>query len=331
MLKKTIIIALTAAVLFSGFTFAGIKAEKDRIGPEKESWRLAVQAYSFRKFTLFEAIEKAQQCGIKYLEAYPNQVISKDIVNKKDKPVKLWFNIPSEIKEKIKAKLKKHDVKLINFGVTWLPGNEKGLREAFDFAKEMGIETILSEPKPENLPLIDKIAREYKIQVGIHNHPKPSRYWNPDTVLNAIEGTSKMVGASPDTAHWCRSGIDPVEGVKKLKGNMISFHLKDLKDFGTKKTHDVPLGTGECKIKEVLEELNKQGFRGVFTIEYEHNWDNSIPEIKKCVEFFNETKAELKPGKHKVKTSAKGKCPTAENKCPAESSAAKCPLSKKNN
>jgi sugar phosphate isomerase/epimerase len=103
------------------------------------------------------------------------------------------------------------------------------------------------------------------------------------------------------------------------------LHLKDLKDFGTKKTHDVPYGTGKSKVKEVLEELNKQGFRGVFSIEYEHNWDNSIPEIKQCVKYFNEVKSTLKPVRRerghrgeRSKPSATRKRPTSNSKRPVK-------------
>lgn len=299
MFKKSVFVGLIAVVLLSGFSFAadGDAKKTRRRGAGRERWRLAVQAYSFKNFSLFEAIEKAEECGIKYLEAYPNQIISKKIVNKDGKPVKLWFNVSADIKKQIKDKLKKHNVRLVNFGVTWMYNDEKGLRSVFEFAKEMGIRTILCEPDIKNIPLIDKFAQEYKIRVGIHNHPTPSKYWNPEAVLKALEGTSRYFGASPDTGHWCRSGLDPVEQIKKLKGRIVSLHLKDLKDFGTKKTHDVPYGTGKSKVKEVLEELNKQGFRGVFSIEYEHNWDNSVPEIKECVKFFNETKSQLKPVK----------------------------------
>ncbi|MCK4294411.1 MAG: DUF1080 domain-containing protein, partial [Planctomycetes bacterium] len=36
-----------------------------------------------------------------------------------------------------------------------------------------------------------------------------------------------------------------------------------------------------------------------FSIEYEHNWLNSMPEIKKCVEFFRKTAAELSDAEYK--------------------------------
>ena len=40
-------------------------------------------------------------------------------------------------------------ITLVNYGVVGLPNNEAECRKVFDFAKEMGIETIVSEP-PED-------------------------------------------------------------------------------------------------------------------------------------------------------------------------------------
>ena len=202
--------------------------------------------------------------------------------------------MPADIRIELKKKLKDSGVKLVNYGVVKLPEDEVECRKIFEFAKDMGIETIVSEPKEEALDTIEKLCKEYNIKVAIHNHPKPSHYWHPDTVLKAIEGRSKLIGACADTGHWTRSGLDPLEQIKKYKGRIISLHFKDLKDFGTKKTHDVPWGTGKSKSKLILEELNKQGFKGVFSIEYEHNWENLLPEIRKCIDFFNETRAQLK-------------------------------------
>ena len=83
-------------------------------------------------------------------------------------------------------------------------------------------------------------------------------------------------------------GFVRLECLKKLQGHIISFHFKDLKDM-----HDVPWGTGTSNAKAMLAEIARQGFKGVFSIEYEYNWDNSVPEIAQCVEFFNATAAEL--------------------------------------
>nr|MBI1232772.1 sugar phosphate isomerase/epimerase [Cytophagales bacterium] len=81
-------------------------------------------------------------------------------------------------------------------------------------------------------------------------------------------------------------GIDPVEGIKKLEGRIISLHFKDLNAWGTRNAHDVPWGTGTCNVAGVLHELNRQGFKGVFSAEYEHNWENNLPEVAESMEYF---------------------------------------------
>ncbi len=155
----------------------------------------------------------------------------------------------------------------------------------------MGIETLVSEPDFKEFDQIDKLVEEYKINVALHNHPKPSRYWNPDIVLEHCKGRSKRIGACADTGHWMRSGLNPLECIKKLEGRIISFHFKDLNQMGD--GHDVPWGTGKGDVKGMMAEIKRQGFKGVFSIEYEYNWDNSVPEIAQCVAYFDRVAAEL--------------------------------------
>ena len=39
-------------------------------------WRLAIQAYTFNRFTFFEAIDKTASLGLDWIEAYPGQKLS---------------------------------------------------------------------------------------------------------------------------------------------------------------------------------------------------------------------------------------------------------------
>jgi sugar phosphate isomerase/epimerase len=199
------------------------------------------------------------------------------------------------IRKEVKQRLADARVKLVNYGVVRLPNEEAECRKVFDFAKDMGIETLTAEPKPEALDLVDRLCREYGIKVAIHNHPKPSHYWHPETVLEACQGRSRLIGACADTGHWMRSGVNPLEAVKKLEGRIISFHFKDLNEFGQRKAHDVVWGTGKADVEALLKELHRQGFQGVFSVEYEHNWENSVPEIRQCIEYFNKVAGGLRP------------------------------------
>ena len=160
----------------------------------------------------------------------------------------------------------------------------------------MGIETIVSEPPFDAFDVIEKLCDEYQINVAIHNHPEPSRYWNYETVLEHCKGRTKRIGACADTGHWMRSGINPLVAIQKLEGRIISFHFKDLNKYGRQGAHDVPWGTGKADVEAILKEVHRQGVKAVFSIEYKHNWLNSVPEIAQCVEYFDKVAAELAAG-----------------------------------
>jgi sugar phosphate isomerase/epimerase len=244
---------------------------------EKLGWRLATQAYTFRSGTFFDAIDQTAAIGVKYIEAYPGQKVSKDIDDKMGPGMK------KETIAAVKAKLKEKGVTLVNFGVTSIPGNEADARKFFDWAKEMGIETIVTESTPE---FLDKLLNEYGISAALHNHPNS---WPPEKVLAACEGKSKRIGSCADTGHWMRRNIKPLDAVKMLKGRIVSLHLKDLNEFG--KGNDVVWGTGKGDVKAVLEELHAQGFKGVFSIEYESKF--TMADLAACAAFFNDAAKEI--------------------------------------
>jgi sugar phosphate isomerase/epimerase len=191
-----------------------------------DGWQLGIQAWTFNRFTLYEAIDKTASLGLDWIEAYPHgQKLSREKPN-----IIFGHEMPVEIRQEVKRKLADAGVKLINYGVVGLPNDEAECRKVFEFAKEMGVETLVSEPPAEAFDMLDRLCQEYKIKVAIHNHPKPSGYWNPDTVRKVCEGRSKWIGACADTGHWMRSGVNPLEALRELEGRIVSLHLKDLKD-----------------------------------------------------------------------------------------------------
>ncbi|MHC4688738.1 MAG: family 16 glycoside hydrolase [Planctomycetota bacterium] len=293
-MKKVKIAMLMSMITIMAFnsTFAGqdLPTKNHPATDVYNGWRVATQAYSFNRFTFYEAIDKTASLGLDWIEAYPGQSLSKENAD-----INFDHDMPIEHRKDVKEKLKQAGIKLINYGVVDLPNNEEQCRKVFEFAKDMGIETIVSEPSQDVLEMIDKLCNEYDINMAIHNHPKPTRYWNPDTVLKACQGCSKRIGACADTGHWTRSGVNPLEALKKMESRIISLHFKDLNEFGNVEAHDVPWGSGVCNVKAMLEELHRQNYEGTFSIEYEYNWDNSVPEIRQCVGYFNEVSGKLKP------------------------------------
>ena len=258
---------------------------------EALGWRLGCQAYSFNRFTFFEAVDKTAAVGLKWIEAYPGQRLSRDL------PESAVFdhNMSADLQKQVLDYLASKGVTLAAYGVVNLPKEEKESRKVFDFAKAMGIGIIVSEPLPSALPMIDGLCEEYGIRVAIHNHPKPSKYYDYRKLLDAVKEVSGHIGACCDTGHWPRSGIDPVEAVKAVgdAGRIIEFHFKDLNEFGKLDAHDVVWGNGVCNVKQILSYLKEKNIQAYFSIEYEHNWENSLPEIAECVKAFEAMAREL--------------------------------------
>jgi sugar phosphate isomerase/epimerase len=78
--------------------------------------------------------------------------------------------------------------------------------------------------------------------------------------------------------------LKPLDCLKILKGRIVSLHLKERTEIG-KHLPDAIYGLGVSNIKGCLDELRHQGFQGHISIEYENNWDNSVPDVAQCIGF----------------------------------------------
>ena len=295
---RLLIVAVLAGTCVLAQDAAKAASAADELG-----WQMAIHAYTFRKFSIFDCIDKTSALGLKYMSLSGS-------VNLDGTHMANTIQLSDEQVAAIQKAVADKGIKLVNIGVVKLPPEEAESRKVFEFAKKMGIDTLVAEPEPAALDTVEKLCKEYNIKVAIHDHPKPSHYWNPDTVLEAVKGRTPLMGACADTGHWLRSGLDPVECLKKLEGRVICLHFKDLvpdeskaqsadgasekkKKAGSQNMHDVPWGTGVGNVKAQMAELKRQHFHGAFCVEYEYHWDNSVPEIAECVKFFNATCAEL--------------------------------------
>ncbi len=247
------------------------------------AWRLGTAAWSFNRFTLLEAIDKTASLQLRYIEAFEGQRVAPEV------DAKLDVSLPDPLLRRIHERLQASGLVLTSIYIHELPADPAACRRAFEFARRLGVETIISEPKPEALDLVEALSVEFGINVALHNHPEgSSRYWHPREVLKAIEGRSLRLGACADVGHWQRSGIDLVEGVRLLGPRLMALHVKDLHVAG-RDGHDVPWGTGQGKIEALLREVRRLGARPtLFAIEYEHNWENNTDEIARSARFFRQ-------------------------------------------
>jgi sugar phosphate isomerase/epimerase len=252
-------------------------ANQDPIYAAILGWKIGPQIYSFNRFPFDEAIRKVRACGVASFELFSGQKLSKEI------DVRVG---PDLLKPANKDAFKRfRELFAENECVPHAMGVCPGNREHFEFAATVGISVLNCEPQFDKLPEINKFAEEYRITVGLHNHPKPSIYWDPQIVLDHLKDCGSRIGACCDTGHWYRSGLDPLECVQKFKGRIVSFHIKDLNE----QKRDIPLGKGVCKIAEILKECAEQRVHAPFSIEYESDWNNNQPLVAEGIRFFRQT------------------------------------------
>lgn len=286
---KAIFSMLILFILFSGNLKLSIALSDEKNDNENSNYDevrikefpVALQCWTFRKFSFMETLDKAKELGINILQAYSGQKLNYDGSGT------FSADMTKEEKKMVKDKLTELGISLKLFGVVSFE-DETSARKLFDFAKEMGISTVVIEPEYHLFQLADKLANEYQINVGIHNHPNPTRYWHPGITYYYIKDLSPRIGICGDTGHWTRSGIVPVEALKLFKGRIFDIHLKDLNEFGNLDAYDVPFGSGKSNIRDILAELSLQNYHGTITVEHEKDEDsmNPSPPIAKGLEYI---------------------------------------------
>lgn len=244
---------------------------------------IGCQAWTFKHYSVLEAIDKTAEAGGKVIEFFPAQSFSPEHPD-----WKFDQNATDEMIAEVKARLVRDNIRAVNYGVVAIPNDEAGARKIFEFARKLNLYGITTE-SVGSMGLIEKLVREYNLCVGFHDHQRrpndPSyQMWNPHYVLSVIKGHDPRIGACADTGHWVQSGLKPVDCLKILKGHIISVHLHDMNEVSPT-AHDVPAGTGVSDVPAILAELKRQHFAGNISIEYEYNWTNNVTDAAQGIGF----------------------------------------------
>lgn len=254
---------------------------------EKLGWRVGFSAYSFRTISVYESLEKMAATDLRYTELFAWQKLSP--ANPDARPD---ASLSKTLKKDLKNKARDCGVTMV--GCYTGLDSQDAARAFFDFAADMDFEFIVSEPAEKLLDTIEELTDEYKVDLALHNHPKPSHYWNPETGSAALKGRSARMGFCCDTGHWCRCGLDPVAMLKMVGPRVKAFHLKDLDEFGVPGAKDVIWGQGKGRIAEILSEVKTQGIpRPYFGIEWERTSNEPLETHSKSAAFFEQVARRL--------------------------------------
>ena len=279
---------LKTGALAAGSVFAGPWTRAS--GEEKSSadpyggFKLGIQSYSLRGFKETEvALDHTRTLGLKYWEAYPAHV-----------PMS---TLPKHIEEK-KALLREKGIELIAYGVLGFDDNETKARQAFDFAKAMGIRSLSANPKKDKatFDLLDKLVAEYDVAIAIHNHGPGALYDKIDDALDMVKDRHPKIGACVDTGHYIRSDEDPVEAIERFGPRTFGVHLKDVRtviDGDKRRKQFTILGQGDLDVPGCLKALRTLKYDYCVALEYEENPSNPLSDIEACLKHVRESVAKI--------------------------------------
>jgi sugar phosphate isomerase/epimerase len=157
----------------------------------------------------------------------------------------------------------------------------------FNVAEALGCtHTTLELPTDEaQLKRIGDFAMKKKIYAAYHTHAQGSM-----TAFDKAFALSKGNMANVDFGHFVAAGNvggTPMDFLQKFHGRISSFHLKDR----TKPEHcalNLPWGTGETPIKEILQMVSRNKWKIPASIELEYQipeGSDAVKETRKCVDY----------------------------------------------
>src|SRR5215475_12426912 len=254
--------ALAGASLALPAYLRGRSRQKSALSP----LRLGLASYTFRNFTRAQLIAFMKQLNVSQLNA-------KDV---KD-------HLPTDPREQARAivdysaaAIKLHAAGAISFQ----KDEDDDIRSKFEYGKRAGIGVIVaSDPTPENLPAIEKFAKQYDIRIAIHNHGPENKLWkSPLDVLKAVNRMDPRMGCCIDVGHTARAGSDVIAAIHAAGSRLFNVHMKDLANFDDKESQ-VAVGQGVMPVHGIFEALLAIEYPGFVDLEYEIEPDNPMPGV----------------------------------------------------
>jgi len=269
--------------LMSSYVFSQNSLSSNKPSFDPHQWKLGVALYSFHEVSLPGELAKADSAGLKYVEGFSFGKAGPDFNDS------LLGQLSTEGIEKVKAMVKSFGLRMESIYITG-GSTVEAWNKQFKLAKELNVKFVTAEPNINMWDSIDSLAGVYGLKVAIHNHWRGmSRYWSPDTVLAAIKNHPHF-GVCADLGHWPKSGLDPVESLRKLQGHLIAIHLKDIAAANNPKLQDVPVGTGIVDFPAVFKELERQKFEGYIYIERDaQDKPSNLASVIQTVKYYNST------------------------------------------
>lgn len=159
------------------------------------------------------------------------------------------------------------------------------MARGFEFADALGAKIITASSNVTTAKRVDPFAKKAKIRVGMHNHSRivANEFATPENFLDAMKGMSKYICINLDIGHFTAANFDPVDFLSKWHKRIVTLHIKDRrKNQGP----NVVFGEGDTPIKATLQWLKQNKSPIPANIEYEYKGDDTVAEMRRCIEYM---------------------------------------------
>jgi inosose dehydratase len=275
--------AASGAVLAAG-GLAGCGSPEARapvvgnLGLAYGGFAMGIQSFSLRHYTLEAALDVVAGLGLRHVELIPKTGLGPFSIGE-------HFALSDDgvAIDAVLAACASRGVTIAAHGVNAVPDAEAA-RALFAFAVRARIPVLTIAPSAEALSALDALCAEHPgVRLAIHNHG-PHLPWEAlDEIAGALEGRHPGFGACVDTGHFIRSGIDPVEAIRRFGARVHGVHLKDFVGAGTL-AKGCLLGKGALDLDAVFHALREVAFSGALSLEYEDNAEDVVPDLVACLE-----------------------------------------------
>lgn len=261
--------ALAAAAL--PFTDLTARAESVNATAANDAWRglkAGVASYTLRKLPLDAAIKAIQRVGLKYVSI---------------KDFHLPMKSSADERRAVTQKFKDAGIIPLSCGNVGMTNDEANIRNAFEYARDAGIPTIVCSPDPQSIPILDRMVKEFNIKLAIHNHgPEDKKFPSPHDVWKAVEKYDERIGFCIDVGHTARAGVDPAAAIKQYRRRLYDLHFKDINSTAPN-GGTLEVGRGVLNLKSILQATLSIEYTYLFSFEYEKDADDPIPGLAESI------------------------------------------------
>jgi sugar phosphate isomerase/epimerase len=169
--------------------------------------------------------------------------------------------------------------------------SDEEIDRGFEIARAIGAEVITASSTLSAARRVAPFAGKHGMIVAMHNHSNtsdPNEFATPESLLAATE-VSEYFRINLDIGHFTAADYDALAFLREHHALVTNLHIKDRrKSQGA----NVPWGTGDTPIREVLTLLKEQRWPIRAHLEYEHRGTGTpVEEVTTCVEFVRQALA----------------------------------------